>query len=86
LHSYEPDGLPAEDITGVFSLVYHEVDLDEGPAVATNQPNLFVNLADLPAAVSPGLDHVTCEGTRYVVSEEQPDGEGGAVLLLNEDP
>ncbi|MET3135531.1 hypothetical protein AAKU55_005842 [Oxalobacteraceae bacterium GrIS 1.11] len=76
------------DIQGAFHEAYKSVDLVGGMGMTSEMPALGVRLADFPARPLQ-KDRVTIAATglhgggTYVVKEVQPNGIGGAVLLLN---
>lgn len=75
---------PAVEVKGVFHDSYQRIDL-AGIAAQGSGPAVFVRLSDLPS--DPNKDEkaaVTARGVEYLVREVQPDGEGGAMLLLRE--
>lgn len=80
--TYNPSVGSPVTINGVFNRQFVEIDPNTGQAIATNQPNLLVRLADLSSA--PTLaDTVTVNGVSYKVIDSQEDGEGGSLLLLH---
>lgn len=84
-------------ITGVFNEAYLDVDpLGRGGlasetaswgyqgAISSEMPVLGVQLSQfLPGEPLQG-DELVARGTTYVVREVRPDGQGGALLLLNQ--
>lgn len=48
---------------------------------STTSPALFVRLADFTVPPEDG-DEVRVDGLDYTVSDDQPDGEGGMLLIL----
>lgn len=74
-----PAGAP---LAGVFRSSYVQTDPASGTKVTTERPNVFVSLADLPAAPAEG-HRLVIQGASYRVGRVELDGEGGALLLLS---
>jgi hypothetical protein len=70
------------NVRGVFDSKYQVVDPETQEIVSTNKPGLGVNLNDFTVIPVQG-DEFEIRGTRFVVTDKQEDGQGGAVLLLN---
>ena len=77
-------------ITGVFNDGFFSgrsemegADWGNPGGVTTEQPVLGVQLSQFPIAPAQG-DLALVRGTTYAVRQVQPDGNGGAVLLLNQ--
>ncbi len=80
---YHPtDGGAAVTVRACFRSAHKALDLDTGSTVNSTDPLCDVLLADLPELPRAGVSAVTARGTRYVVREIQPDGEGMALLAL----
>ena len=62
-----------------------EVSPEGGILVRTGNPQLGVRLSDLAKAPEQG-DDVTVNGVAYLVTDVNPDGEGGALLDLRRAP
>jgi hypothetical protein len=50
--------------------------------VETTAPAVFVPKADIPVSLATDDPQLTIDGSVYRVTERQPDGMGGLVLLL----
>lgn len=74
-----------EDSPEVIRGVYNERHqaIDAGIVVSSAQPNLLIKLADLSEPPDTG-DQVSLRGRTFKVVNVENDGEGGAVLYLNE--
>ena len=75
--------------TGIFNDKYLAVDVQTGFMVSTSQPNLGIKLADWTPAPLQGdtltIDaNATGDFETYKVQTIEPDGEGGATLLLDQ--
>ena len=82
---YRQSERPPFTINGHFDEAYESVDLEAGVPVSSFQSILDVVLSDFSVPPKQG-DEVTI-GTgitarKYLVSDPQPDGDGGARLLL----
>lgn len=80
--TYTPVTGSPKEIKAIFDAEFQSIDNKTGLPLSSTQPALGVRLSDLPAAPRKG-DHVTVKGTTYKVMESQPDGQGGALLLLH---
>lgn len=79
-YSTTPTGDP---LTGVFDENYEAVDPNSQTVISSTMPVLLVRLSDLQAAPAKG-DRVTVRGSRqFTVTKSQPDGRGGALLILH---
>lgn len=82
--TYTPANRPGPSfvVDGIFNEMYQEVD-QGGVVVTSQQPNLGIRLSDFP---NPPFneDKVAIRGFMYKVIDVQPDGEGGAKLLLHQ--
>lgn len=80
--TYQPLSLPAVSLMAIFDDKYQAVDPDSGAIITSTQPMLRVRIADLPRNPLQG-DLVTISGVTYRVNDFEPDGGGGAMLLLH---
>jgi len=72
-------------INGIFNEIHNEIDPDTGVPVATQTPNLGVNLDDF--SVPPTTkDTLVVHGRNYRVRRIDEDGEHLAELMLHEVP
>lgn len=74
--------LPAA-ATGVFEASYELVTLDSGLPVSTIVPVCLVRLSECPRRPARGDEVIVSAGT-YRVRDVQPDGQGGALLVLEQ--
>lgn len=81
---YTPQGHAAFGLSGVFDSAHSTIDFTEGAPVSTMTPVLGVRLADFPPSIAPlqGDGPVLCRGVAYLVADVEPDGHGGAKLIL----
>lgn len=82
--AYRTSALRMTSIRGIFDAVYQPLGGGE-LQVMSSGPAVFVRLEDLPT--DPREDRgarVIVDGTHYQIREVQPDGRGGALLLLHE--
>ena len=80
---YRPAGGAAFVARGIFTAAHEVVRLMDGDApVSSTAPVLGVRLADFAAPPEAG-DVVVVGGREYRVEDVQPDGEGGARLVLH---
>jgi len=73
------------DATGIFDAVHHRPEV-QGAMVTATVPAVFILLSAL-GALDPETDpdpSVTVAGRVYRVREVRKDGQGGALLLLQE--
>lgn len=80
--TYWPKESPSFETTGVFDQAHIEVDPSSGMRIQSTTPRLGVRLSQLTAEPGEG-DRVQIRGQVYEVVESQPDGQGGAVLILH---
>lgn len=66
---------------GIFEAVTQLVDPDTGAVVISQQPNIYLRLADLRGEPQNG-DRLTVNGVTYKILEPQLDGQGGITLRL----
>ena len=81
--TYEPLAGGPYTPKGVFNERFQFVDPDTEQVVSSQQPNLGVKRADLPADPVKG-DIVTVRGVQYRVHDSQEDGEGWVKFLMYE--
>lgn len=79
---YWPKAAPSFETQGVFDAAFITVDPSSGIRIQSTTPRLGVRLSQLPCEPAEG-DRVEIRGRVYDVVEAQPDGQGGAVLLLH---
>jgi hypothetical protein len=81
--AYTPIGGSAATVRGIFDNAHREVILPgaDGLAISTTGPRLDVLLTSIPNGPSRG-DTFAHEGVTYRVNDVQPDGQGGARLVL----
>lgn len=79
---YWPRESPSFEINGVFDAAYILVDPQSGVTIQSTTPRLGVRLSTLPMPPEEG-DRVEVRGVVYEITESQPDGQGGAVLILH---
>jgi hypothetical protein len=85
--TYDPVEGDAFALTAVVDLAHAEVSFTDGAPVSTVKPMLGVRLADFPAGIAPQQDdQATVRGTLYDVVDVEPDGQGGAMLVMQEAP
>jgi len=82
---YQPAGLSVLSIQAIFDEAYEAIDPQTGASIISTQPMIRVRLSDLPRSPGRG-DQATIKGTLYRVNTFEPDGGGGARLLLQEIP
>jgi len=68
-------------LQAVFDTAHIEVDPDTGAPVSSTNPVLGVRLADLPNEPT-SRDRVRARGQLYRISDVQPDGVAGALIIL----
>lgn len=81
-------GGPQVDLTGrsIFTAAHAEEALEENEVVVnTVKATLDVKLRDIPVAPTEG-DPISVGGVQYTLGTMEPDGEGGALLILDEVP
>ncbi len=79
--TYTPKGGSPVEITAVFDAAYQLVTLGFDVEIDAVGPVLGVRLGEFEAPPAQG-DQVTVAGTAYAVRSVQPDGQGGASLVL----
>lgn len=80
-----PGGPTFVDLVGIFDAAHHRPEV-MGGLVTASVPAVFVILSDL-GAFDPDTDpdpSVTVSGLTYRVREVRKDGQGGALLMLQE--
>lgn len=70
------------DIEGIFDNNYQEVQSQGDSRVQSTGPQLGVRLREFESVPKEG-ETVTVRNTVYRILECKPDGQGGAVLILN---
>ena len=81
--TYAPQGGAAPvSLTAVFEENALVVSTELGVLIRSGRPGIGVVLADIPVPPRRG-DQVTIRSTAYKVQDVDPDGQGGAKLLLN---
>lgn len=78
---YWPASEPSFEIRAVFDASFQMVDAG-GAMIQSTQPRLGVRLSEFAQEPREG-DRVEVRGTIYDVIEYQPDGQGGASLMLH---
>jgi hypothetical protein len=71
-------------IRGVFDNAHVSVEVGEVVGHSSTRPTLLVKRADLPAPPARG-GRVKVQTTTYRIIDSQEDGQGGALLILNEE-
>lgn len=74
----------AQDFRGIWSETYLAVNPEDGVSVMSSDPNVGVRLSDLKTQPSKE-DIIVRRGVRYIVRAIEPDGEGGATLILEKE-
>jgi len=74
--------LGAHSIRGAFSNAHIEVEGNDGVPVSSVKPILLIKLSELQRDPREG-DRVSVNSRIYRIIDAQPDGEGGAVLVLH---
>lgn len=80
--TYTPAAGQVFTLQGAFLSAYKTVEFQDGAAASTQSPALDVRLSDFPAGAPAPGDTVLVRGALYSVADVQPDGIGGAKLLL----
>lgn len=70
-----------QTLQGIWSDVYASADPETGLSVMSSEPNVGVRLVDFIRKPEQG-DIIVRRGERYSIRVPQPDGEGGATLVL----
>lgn len=78
---YWPASEPSFEIRAIFEAAFTMVDPGGNAIIQSTQPRLGVKLSDFAMTPAEG-DRVEVRGTVYDVTEYQPDGQGGALLML----
>lgn len=78
---HAPENFPRQTFDGIWSDVYITADPDTGIMVSSSDPNIGVRLADFDRAPKKG-DTIIRRGVYYFIRALEPDGEGGATLVL----
>jgi hypothetical protein len=73
-----PFGVPLQ---AIFRREHRTFDPDTGAMISTAQSAAWIRLADLPRLPIED-DGLELDGRRYVVAALEPDGQGGAWLVL----
>lgn len=78
---YWPASEPSFEITAIFDATFQMLEPGGNAMIQSTQPRLGVKLSDFACPPAEG-DRVEVRGTIYDVVEYQPDGQGGAMLML----
>lgn len=78
---HAPENFPRQNFEGIWSDVYITADPDTGLMVSTSEPNIGVRLADFNRPPKKG-DKIIRKNIHYFIRALEPDGEGGATLVL----
>lgn len=78
---HAPENFPRQSFTGIWSDVYVTADPDTGLQVMTSDPNIGVRLADFSRPPKKN-DQIIRRDVYYFIRAIEPDGEGGATLVL----
>ena len=70
-------------IRAIFDEVFESVDADTETVISSNQPILGVKLSDFPKNKVFKGDCFLIRTIRYVVTDSQEDGQGGASIFLH---
>ena len=79
--AYTCAGHAADSVSAVFNEAHVVQELQDGVAVNTTRPTLFVRIADLTATPVAG-DSCTIDAVSFEVTDVQPDGCGMAACFL----
>ena len=71
----------SQSLKGIFDAAHQIISLQDGLEYSTIKPTLGIRLSDLEASPIQG-DEVVIESIRHQVVDIQPDGQGGALLIL----
>ncbi len=84
--TYLPRGGGSHAMKGIFDAAFVSVQMLDGAAVQSIGPTMGVRVVDLTTlSVTPGPgDKIQVGSTQYFIDEYRPDGEAGAVFILNE--
>lgn len=82
---YKPAAGGEHEMTGIFDEAFVSVEMLDGVPVQAVGPRIGVRLADIEAlGITPDAgDTITVGSKTYRVDAFQPDGEAGAVLILD---
>ena len=81
--THRPASGPDQAFAGVWSDAYMTADPDTGVQVMSSEPNVGVRLADFAVApVKNAIIIKNATGVQYRIRAVEPDGEGGALLVL----
>lgn len=78
---HAPENFPRQTFEGIWSEVYITADVDTGLQISTADPNIGVRLSDFNRQPKNG-DTIIRKGIYYQIRALEPDGEGGATLVL----
>lgn len=79
---YRPDDGEPIEVRGIFMNPYRRADASHA-GVSSSSPAVFYRLADLPGNPDEHAAEVAVDGATYRVTDVQPDGDGGVLLLLH---
>lgn len=71
----------SQTFLGIWSDTYLEIDPDQGFQVMSDNPSIGVKLDDFDTNPKKG-DTITRNSVIYIIRAVEPDGEGGATLVL----
>ena len=71
------------NITVIFDETFRTLDVETGTTVQSTQPKAGIKLSELPFEPRAG-DRLLIRNKTYRITEYQPDGQGGAEVLLTE--
>jgi hypothetical protein len=74
-----PDG---RALRGAFDAAGVLVPMENGILQRSASPQLGIRLSDYPSGTTERTTRITVAGVEYQVSDAEPDGQGGATLLL----
>lgn len=80
--TYRPATGGSFSVDGVWEAAHKELDLGGETVVSTVSPALGVRLVDFPVEPLVG-DQFDREGNTYEIDDVQPDGQGGAKLIVH---
>lgn len=80
--TYRPSaGVTHGGLRGVFDRAHVTVQMEDGAVHSTTEPRLGIRLAEWPAVPVQGA-HVDIDVETFEIVDVQPDGQGGATLVL----
>jgi len=84
--TYLPKVGSGVSMKGIFDAAFVTVQIIDSAPVQSIGPQMGVRVADLVAAsITPGPgDRIQVGAITYTVDEYRPDGEAGAVIIMNE--